>query len=237
MNLRLLPPSRNYRRILLVRRNLGHESMTHKRTVGEQVRSGFLIAGELVGGFLVFVLAALGLQRLISAAPTSHFVGPVTAWIEIGLAVVIMFATAERWGGFIPGFFFLRGAFLGAFYTIFPSAASSSNRIPRSEAALLAAYSIAIIAVLWRFIPPRRARATILDRSSLTIFALSVAMMTALPTPTAYRVVLVGSAPLLFAWVAHEWKIRRHHNRHRHAHLSAPGSLNGNPLETPGEQG
>lgn len=140
-------------------------------------------------------------------------------------------------GGFIPGFFFLRGAFLGVFYAIFPSAASPSNRIPRSEAALLATYSIVIIAVLWRFIPPRRERATVLDRSALTIFALSVAMMTALPTSTGLRVVPVGSAPLLVAWAAHEWKITRHRSRHRHAHLPASGSLNGNALETPGEQG
>jgi|GEM_PF-2252228 hypothetical protein len=195
--------------------------MTHKRTVGEQVKSGFLIAGELVGGFLVFLLAAVGLDRLISGASTSHLAGPVTAWIEVAIAAIVMFATAERWGGFIPGFFFLRGAFLGAFYAIFPSAASPSHQIPRSEAALLAAYSILIIAVLWRFIPPRRTRATVLDRSALTIFALSVAMMTALPTPTAYRVVLVGSAPLLIAWVTHEWKIRRHHNGHQRRHLPA----------------
>ena len=206
--------------------------MAEKRSVKEQVKSGFLIAGELVGGFLVFLLAAVGLQRLILAAPTSH---SVTAWIEVALAGAIMFATAERWGGFIPGFFFLRGAFLGAFYAIFPSAASPSHRIPRSEAALLAAYSILIIAVLWRFIPPRRTRATILDRSSLTIFALSVAMMTALPTSTGSRVVLIGSVPLLIAWAAHEWKIRRHRTRHRHAQLPTSGSLSGNSLETPGE--
>lgn len=181
--------------------------MTHKRSVREQGKSGLVIAGELVAGFLVFILAAVGLTLLISGAPTSHFAGPVIAWIEVILAAVIMFATAERWGGFMPGFFFLRGAFLGVFYTIFPSAAAPSNRIPRSEAALIAAYSIVIIGVLWRFIPPRRARATILDRSCLTIFALSVAMMTALPTPTAYRVVLVGSAPLLIAWTAYEWKL------------------------------
>ena len=211
--------------------------MTHKRSVREQVKSGFLIAGELVGGSLVFILAAVGLERLILAAPTSHFGGPLTAWIELGFAAIIMFATAERWGGFIAGFFFLRGAFLGAFYTIFPSAASPSNRILRSEAALLAAYSTVLIAVLWRFVPPSRAQATILDRLALTIFALSVAMIGALPTSTRLRVVLVGSAPLLVAWAAYEWRIGRHRTRHRHVHPPASGSLKGNPLETPGEQG
>jgi len=183
--------------------------MTHKRSVKEQGKSGLVIAGELVAGFLVFTLAAVGLKLLISGAPASHFAGPVVALIAVILATAIMFATAERWGGFIPGFFFLRGAVLGVFYTMFPSAASPSNRVPRSEAALIAAYSIAIIGILWRFIPPRRARATSLDRSCLTLFALSVAMMPALPTPTAYRVVLFGSAPLLIAWAAYEWQINR----------------------------
>jgi hypothetical protein len=210
---------------------------SHKRSVREQVKSGFLIAGELVGGFLVFILAEVGLGRLILAAPTSHFTGPVTAWIELGLATIIIFGTAERWGGFIPGFFFLRGATLGIFYAIFPSAASPSHQIPRSEAALLAVYSVVIIAVLWRFIPPRRVRATLLDRAALTIFALSVAMMMALPSSTGLRVVLIGSAPLLVVWAAYEWKVRRHRTRHRHAHSAESGTLNGNPVETRGQQG
>lgn len=209
MNSRLLFSSSEYRRILLVKRSFGCKSMTHKRSVKEQGEDGLVIAGELVAGFLVFILAAVGLTFLISGTPASHFTGPVIAWVEVILAAFIMFATAERWGGFIPGFFFLRGAFLGVFYTMFPSAVSPSNRIPRSEAALIAAYSVAIIGVLWRFIPPRRARATILDRSCLTLFALSVAMMSALPTPTAYRVVLFGSAPLLIAWAAYEWRVNR----------------------------
>lgn len=72
---------------------------SHKRSVREQVKSGFLIAGELVGGFLVFILAAVGLDLLIQAAPKSHFAGPPTAWIALSLATIIMFATAERWGG------------------------------------------------------------------------------------------------------------------------------------------
>lgn len=210
--------------------------MTHERSVTEQVESGFLIAGEIIGGFLVFILAAIGLQRLISAAPTSHFAGPLTAWIELGLAAVIIFATAERWGGFIPGFFFFGGALRGLSYTAFPSAIPS-NRIPRLEAGLIAAYSIAMIAVLWRFIPPRRARATSIDRSALTIFALSVATMPALPTSTGLRAVLVGSVPLLIAWAAYEWRIRLHRCRPRHTHLPDSESLNGNLLETPGVDG
>jgi hypothetical protein len=70
---------------------------SHKRSIGDQIKTGLFVAGELVGGFLVFLLAAVGLGRLISAASTSHFTGPLTAWIELGLGALIIFATAERW--------------------------------------------------------------------------------------------------------------------------------------------
>jgi hypothetical protein len=200
---------------------------SHKRSVGEQVKSGFLIAGELVGGFLVFILAAVGLIQLISAAPSFHFRGPLTAWIELALATVIIFATAERWGGFIPGFFFLRSASLGIFYAVFPSLAPDRSReVTRWEAGLLGVYSIMIIAVLWRFIPPRRVQATVLDRAALTIFALSVAMMMALPSSTALRAPLIGSAPLLVAWATYRWRLKRHRTRNPRAKLAPGGSLN-----------
>lgn len=205
---------------------------SRQRSVGEQVKSGFLIAGELVGGFLVFILACVGFARLFSEAPSSHFMGPVTAWIELLVATTIMFVTAERWGGFVPGFFFLRGAGGGIFFTIFPSAAANHyHGITRPEAAVLAIYSIVIIAVLWRFIPPRRVRATLVDRTALTIFALSVAIMGALPSSTALRAPLLGSVPLLIAWVIYRWKRRRHRGGHAHAEIAPAGTLNGDPLE------
>ena len=53
LNLRLLLSAAEYGRILLVQIgcNSRYNSMAHKRSVKEQVKSGFLIAGELVGGF------------------------------------------------------------------------------------------------------------------------------------------------------------------------------------------
>jgi hypothetical protein len=206
---------------------------SRKRSVGQQVKNGFLIAGELVGGFLVFILAGIGFARLFSEAPTHHFMGPLIAWAELAVATTIMFATAERWGGFIPGFFFLRGASGGIFYTIFPPSAAPArpHGITRPEAALLAIYSILIIAVLWRFIPPRRVRATLVDRTALTIFALSVAIMGALPPSTALRAPLAGSVPLLIAWVIYRWNLGRHRAKHPHADIGPAGTLNGDPLE------
>ena len=190
-----------------------------KRSVGAQIKSGFVIAGELVGGFVVFILAAKGLQGLVVAAPISHFAGPPIAWLELAIAAIVMFATAERWGGFIPGFFFLSGAIKATSASVFPVIG-----VTRSEAALVAIYSIAIIALLWRFLPPRRWRATLVDRAALTTFALSVAATLVAPSTTAaLRVVLVGSIPLLVAWTAYRWKIRKHGTKNRRRHPGRTG--------------
>jgi hypothetical protein len=152
-----------------------------KRSIAEQVKSGFLIAGELVGGLLLFLLAVVSLRRLISPAPTVHLTGLLAACIALAVAIVVIYVTAERWGGFIPGFFFIQSAWKGAFYVIFPSGTASPHRVARPEAGFLAAYSLLMIAMLWRFIPPRRIRVSFVDRLALTIFALSVAVMMALP--------------------------------------------------------
>jgi hypothetical protein len=195
------------------------------RSVGEQVKSGFLIAGELVGGFLTFIMATVGIVRLYSQAPSRHFFGPLTAWIELSVAIVIIFATAERWGGFIPGFFLLRGVIGGAIYTIYPFAPNAhSQGVTRLEGLALAIYSVAVVALLWRFIPPRRFQATVLDRTVLTIYALSVASMWALPRPTAMRAPLVGSIPLLIAWVAYRGR-HTHHRRKLSHHQFGPKVL------------
>ncbi len=190
------------------------------RSIGEQVKSGFVIAGELVGGFLTFLMAAVGIVRLYSQAPSHHFLGLLTAWIELCVATVIIFATAERWGGYIPGFFLLRGAMGGIVYTIFPFSPNAHFQgMTHLKAAGLAIYSITVIAILWRFVPPRRVRATVLDRTTLTIYALSVASMGALPSATALRAPLIGSIPLLVAWAAYRWK---HHRRRPSHHQGDP---------------
>jgi hypothetical protein len=182
-------------------------SMTSdSRSVGEQVKSGFLIAGELVGGLFTFLMATKGIVQLYSSAPSRHFGGPLTAWLELCVAIVVIFATAERWGGYIPGFFFLRGFFGGIIHIISPSSADAQG-LTRLEGAVLAIYSIALLGILWRFIPPRRVRATLLDRMALTIFALSVASMWALPRATAMGAPLFGSIPLLIAWGVYRWKL------------------------------
>jgi len=172
------------------------------RSVKEQVKSGLLIAGELVGGFLVFILAAKGLIWLFPPDHSAHFPGPAKAWIALSIAAVAIFSTAERWAGIIPGFFLIRGLMGGLFATAFPIAASAhSQGISRLEAAELAIYCLCVIVLLWRFLPPHRAPATVLDRVALTVYAFSVAAVWALPRETAFRAPLLGAIPLLIAWL------------------------------------
>src|SRR5262245_8257939 len=135
---------------------------SHERSVGKRVRSVIITLGEIVAGFLVLVLAMIGLSLLMEPSrPVHYLVGSVALIISTG----IMFATAERWGGFILGFIFAPALFKGVGYTISPP-----NGLSRAQAVLLLAYCITALTTLWRFIPPRRRRATPLDRATLTAF-------------------------------------------------------------------
>jgi hypothetical protein len=175
---------------------------SHKRSVGGQVKSGLVTACELVGGFIVFVLTMFGLALLIASKaprPVDYFLGSLALVIATG----IIFATAERWAAYIPGFLFLGGFTRSAWATVFPS-----HGVGRAQAALLAVYSIAVIAMLWRFIPPRRQPATTLDRAALTAFALSFATALVLSHPSTVPVapLLISLGSLLVGWAGYRWR-------------------------------
>src|SRR5208283_1806290 len=177
------------------------------RTIKEQVRSGLLIAFEIVGGFLVFLLASVALAWFFPAGQHVHFPGPLKAWISLLVALAIIFSTAERWAGFIPGFFLVRGIFGGLVYTAFPAtSAANSHGLSRIQAGELLIYCLLVMGLLWRFIPPRRSRATTLDRCALTFFALSVAGMSVLSTDRILLAPLSGSIPLLVAWLVYRYR-------------------------------
>src|SRR5262245_55174227 len=117
--------------------------MAHTRSIGEQVRSGFIIAGELVAGFLVFVVATVSLRWLIAPPIAARPVDYLVPLLALTVAAGIMFATAERWGAFILGFLFFRGALKGIGRTVLPS-----HQIGRTQAALIAIYCITVITML-----------------------------------------------------------------------------------------
>jgi hypothetical protein len=113
------------------------------------------------------------LHRLIRRATSRHLRGALLAWITLGVAAIVIFGTAERWGGFVPGFLFFYTASKGFFYALIPPVATH-DPVPLTRLEYLGAglYSALAIVFLWRFIPPRKVRATILDRVALTVFAL-----------------------------------------------------------------
>ena len=178
-----------------------------KPSRGNRAKSALVIAGELVGGFVVFVLAMFGVGLLAMSKPL-RTVDLVVGTLVLVVALGLMFATAERWAGFIPGFIVLPGLLRGIAFTISPP-----RDLDRVEAALLVVYCVIVMAMLWRFIPPRRLPVTMLDRVALTTFATSVAAYVVLVNRShSLSIPLIGSIPLLVASVAY---LRQRKSRRR----------------------
>ena len=83
------------------------------RSTKEQALSGMLLVAELVGGFLTILLTIIAFGWFFPPGEPSQFPGPLKAWIAVAVAAPVIFFTAERWAGLIPGFFLLRGIFGG----------------------------------------------------------------------------------------------------------------------------
>jgi len=148
---------------------------------------------------------------LFSEAPSRHFRGPLTAWAELGLSTTIIFATAERWAGYIPGFLFLYSAVKGFSYALIPPGDSHAFHLwGRMEWLGFGAYFTLAIVLLWRFVPPRKVCATLLDRIALTIFALSFLIVGAQPISAVFRFSIIGLAAILIAWIAYRFELRKH---------------------------
>jgi len=170
------------------------------RSTKEQALSGMLLVAELVGGFLTILLTIIAFGWFFPPGEPSQFPGPLKAWIAVAVAAPVIFFTAERWAGLIPGFFLLRGIFGGAFYAAFPRPPGlHSQGTPRMQAVELVIYSVVVLILLWRFVPPRRYRATVFDRTALTIYALSVASLWAATANGKAMPVIAGGIVILFA--------------------------------------
>ena len=76
---------------------------------------------------LVFVMASRGFIGLLSKQPLQNRAGLLIACVEIGAAGIIMFLTAERWGGYIPGFLLLTVVLKGISYSIVSPAGSAAR--------------------------------------------------------------------------------------------------------------
>ncbi len=190
---------------------------SQKRSVGEQVKSGFLIAGGMIGGFLTFMMAVIGIGSYILPLPSPPrpLVGPLIGSVEIVLASTIMFATAGRWPRYAVGLIFGWGALRALGYAIFPV----DTRL-RGVAIAFAAYCILASTLLYRFNAPNKPAPTILDRIALTALGLSCASVLSLNSPGAAALVLVvGLLPLVMAWAVHYTQKPAHGRTHRRAAL------------------
>jgi len=199
---------------------------SRKPPVREQVKRGFLHAGEIVGGMLLCALAMTGFIGLFSEAPARHFRGPLTAWVELGLATIIIFATAERWAGYVPGFLFLTNVLRGFSFALIPPGISHPfHSWSRLEWLAFGTYFALAIGLLWRFVPPRKMHATLLDRVALTIFALSFLILGAIPISVAFKFPVIGLAALLIAWMAYRFDLSEHRRLATHASRELAGKV------------
>jgi hypothetical protein len=189
--------------------------MPDKSSTSEQIKSGFFKFCRFVLGFIVFCLLLGGLSILFyPAAPSHHWLFRLLGGsLSVVVALTIMFITADRWGGFAAGFFFLPGAAraLGSFFTGYDYS-YPPRPLSRLESGLFALYSIAVIALVWRFIGRRKIAITIVDRLALTTFATCCAVF--LVRPQSYVAPALGLVALLIAWVLHRWHYVKEHRRH-----------------------
>lgn len=171
-----------------------------------------MLSAELVGGFLVFILAVIGCARLVAEEPAQHFMGPIIAWVEVAAAAAIIFVSAGRWSGAALGYFLVRGVYAGLLFLVFPSLNHpKSPPTTRMGAAELAIFCVLVLAAVWRFMLPKPAKMTIADRVALTIFLLSICLMFALPPALAPRAAAFGSIPLFLDWVYYFWRRSKKH--------------------------
>jgi hypothetical protein len=191
------------------------------RSVGQQVKSGFLIAGNLLFGFFVCALALGGLAVLQSPPQSNYSLRVVGSLAAVCLASAIMFLTAHRWGGAIAGFFFLPGV-MRAFGAL-PGGSRYSSPLPpisRPEAGAFIIYCILLIALVWRFVGGPSGRITLswVDRLALTVFVLGVFSYAV--HPQSLVGLIGGFLALVVAWVKFRWqyaKLGRQGTVHRHS--------------------
>jgi hypothetical protein len=76
-----------------------------RRSVKEQVLSGLILSGELVGGIVVIVATLVGTRWIFPDGHLAPFYSSFKGWILVVAVTPVIYFTAERWAEFIPGFF------------------------------------------------------------------------------------------------------------------------------------
>jgi hypothetical protein len=172
-----------------------------KRTVKEQVRSGFRIAAGIVLFFASLMLLFYGLDDVWSATPPGHIIWSAwIGWIEILGAAVLIPVTMHLWLQYFAGIALF--AFLKSVAVIligrdwyFPHATFS-----RLEAAEIALFSGAALVWATRFATKRPA---IPERIAITVYLFCFPHFDGSGFPIWQG---VGLAALLFSWCFYRGK-------------------------------
>jgi hypothetical protein len=182
-------------------------NLNPNRSRKEQVSNGLRL-GIGAGAFLIAVmLLGKGLTGVVSPVPPHHLVGSDWgACVEICIALVLLFVTAQVWLLLVGAF-----AFRGFVYEVLLLISGKELYAPfrpisRVEAAAGACLALTTLVPLFRFFDTRP---SILDRIALTFYVLAAAFAL-----TGHRAaptlidpwLLAGWIALAVSWCVHRWK-------------------------------
>lgn len=195
-----------------------------KRSKRKQVVSGVQMAGGLIAGFVVMMIALVSVARLSGNQPKQSPTADAACWTAVVTAGIIMLWTANRWAPFVTVLFFGPAVFNIFGALLFPpDSHSSSISLSRISLAELLAYSVAVVLLTWRFVDERPAYTTFLDRCALTVFAFTAFKWVSTPSPFP---LFAGLLALLAAWCAHRLsRIKRRRRRLKHPGAVPDGTV------------
>ena len=169
-------------------------------SIRDQIKSGLRL-GCGVGAFLIaLIFLGMGLHRIVWSAPSSGQIEWLdwVGWVEVVAAVTLLMASAHVWHWLLAGI-----ALFGFFKCIVVLVSGGnlygkSAPLSRMEATELAGFTLATLALLFRFKnnPP-----TIPDRVALTIYVIALSWIGNIMAQ------LVGLLALLIAWGI-DWRRR-----------------------------
>ncbi|MGB8061865.1 MAG: hypothetical protein WCF26_08225 [Candidatus Sulfotelmatobacter sp.] len=171
------------------------------RTVGQQVKTGFRLAGGILSFCASLFLLAYGLDAVWS---DGHLVSSWLGWVELSLAAVLIPLTMHLWIQFFAGcvaFGFLKSVIVTiAGRDWFPPHLAFS----RLEAAEMAFFFGATLVWLIRF---ARSKPELTDRIAIAVYLFSFLGYRNNPHFSVVQGV-VGLAALFLAWGVSRWKGR-----------------------------
>ncbi len=194
-----------------------------KRSKTEQLVNGVRIAGGLIAG-LVVIASVTGCLGALSEDQPRRSTGTVFEFvIALAVAAIVMFLTANRWAPFVTGFFFGPALLkIAAVLALQSNSYYSSHSMSRTGMAEFLAYSVAVVALTFRFVGERPAQTTIVDRFALTFFALTCLKQLTIEYSFPAWPLLCGSLALFAAWCAHHVRHVQHKPRHHSHHRETP---------------